>query len=103
MPKITKDMDLKIKVVDKSGRSIKSLLCKSYPFDRIPCEVNCKICEINPEINCKRRDVVYRIRCLDDGCIIIPENYEGETSRSIGERVNEHWRKYIDKDRKSIL
>ena len=100
---ILTDMNLKIKVVEKSGRSIKSLLCKSYPFDRIPCQNNCKLCEINPDINCKLRGVIYRIRCLEDRCIIVPENYEGETSRSIGERVGEHLRKYNEKDPKSIL
>ena len=46
-------------------------------------------------IDCKAREVPYRISCEDKGCE--EEKYEGETSRSTGERFPEHLRLIEDR------
>lgn len=77
---------LKIKVVERTGESIKTLLTKSDPFRTKTCDPNtCAICSKFPKISCKTREAVYRVTCKGCG-----ECYIGETSRSIGERFAEH-------------
>ena len=80
---------LPIKVLEKSGKSIKQHLVKSDPFKETKCsDQNCPICISNTGINCKTRDVVYKHECEDYGqCKGI---YIGETSDSIKERTCEH-------------
>ena len=77
---------LKIRVVERTGDSIKSLLTKSDPFRTQTCDPNsCGVCSAFPKISCKTRDAVYKITCKGCG-----EFYIGETSRSIGQRYAEH-------------
>ena len=89
-----KNAGLKVKVVEKTGVSIRKTLVKSDPFKTIGCgKTSCKICALGNGINCKTREVVYKLVCEgknkdDTQCIDI--NYEGETSRSIEERYSEH-------------
>ena len=88
-----KQAGLNVKVVEKSGISMKKALVKSNPFKNNNCERDsCGICETH-DINCKTREVVYRISCngsTADGNLCHGIFYEGETSRSVGERFNEH-------------
>ena len=77
---------LKIRVVERTGDSIKSLLTKSDPFRTKTCDpTSCIVCSAFPKISCKTRDCVYKITCKGCG-----EFYIGETSRSIGQRYTEH-------------
>jgi hypothetical protein len=77
---------LKIRVVERTGDSIKSLLTKSDPFRTKTCDpTSCIVCSAFPKISCKTRDCVYKITCKGCG-----EFYIGETSRSIGQRYAEH-------------
>ena len=82
-----------MKVVEKSGTTIKRGLVKSNPFKKNNCQREvCETCETH-EINCKTREVVYRISCAGttvDGHPCEGTFYEGETSRSVGERFSEH-------------
>ena len=65
--KALKSSELKIRVVERSGQSLRSILSKSDPFQNDSCgKDTCKVCKENPKINCKTRDVVYRMKCL--GC-----------------------------------
>ena len=88
-----KEAGLNVKVVEKSGSAMKRLIVKSNPFKKKSCERNtCYVCD-NYEVNCKKREVVYRISCIGtniDGEPCTGEDYEGDTSRSIGERFPEH-------------
>ena len=88
-----KKAKLKVKVVEKTGKSIKSNLVKSNPFKKIGCEKGCTICRMG--VDCKARGVHYRISCEDTECG--DAQYEGETSRSTGERFPEHLRLIGDK------
>ena len=88
-----KKAGLKIKVVEKTGKSIKRELVKSNPFKKIGCGKGCRICELG--VDCKAREFYYRISCEDEACV--GTEYEGETSRSAGERFPEHLRLIEDR------
>ena len=87
-----KKCGLPIKVIKKSGKSIKQHLMKLDPFKEEKCSDNdCPICTMDTKINCKTRDTVYKHDCGDNvNCEGI---YIGETSDSIKERTNEHLEK----------
>ena len=68
---------INIKVVERTGITIKEMLTRSDPF-RIQ-ECGCGLCSAESKVNCKTREAVYKISCA--GC---QEFYIGETSRSIG-------------------
>ena len=73
---------------------MKKSLVKSNPFKRSGCtKPTCDVCALDSGIDCKTREVVYRISCAGVNQESIPcseIDYEGETSRSIGERFQEH-------------
>ena len=77
---------LKIKVAERSGTSVKDLITISYPFKRDECD-QCAVCDVNENINCRTREVVYRVWCKDCGKV---KSYTGETCRSLAERFAEH-------------
>ena len=89
-----KQAGLKIKVVEKTGATVKKSLVKSDPFKVNSCTLStCQVCALGNGINCKTREVVYRIACTgtnknNEQCTKI--EYEGETARSISERFGEH-------------
>ena len=103
--KALKSSELKIRVVERSGKSLRNVLSRSDPFQKDPCgKDTCKVCNVNPKINCRRRDVVYRMKCL--GCAENDERdgtYIGETARSIGERASEHLVKYEQSEKNSVF
>ena len=92
-----KNAGFRVKVVERSGRTVKTALTKSNPFKKNGCdEPTCEVCDIGADVHCKSRDVLYRISCAgqdssNQPCANI--TYIGETSRSIKERFSEHWRK----------
>ena len=85
---------LKVKVVERSGTSVKRSLVKSNPFKKVGCNrPGCEICALGQSIDCKARGVHYKIWCAgtnEEGQPCENENYEGETSRSTGERFGGH-------------
>ena len=86
---ILKEYGLSIKVVEKSGTTMKQCLCRSDPLKKSSCEdVDCRSCSTST-VHCKARDVVYKVSCAGCGAA-----YIGETSRSLEERFKEHQRKY---------
>ena len=92
-----KSAGLKVKVVEKkTGKLVKSSLVKSNPFKKPGCsKESCTVCRLEKGIDCKARGIHYRISCEDERCS--DTNYEGETSRSTGERFAEHLRLIRDK------
>ena len=103
--KALREASLKIRVVERAGKSMKKMLTKSDPFPEGKCSQNkCKMCKLDSNTNCKGRGVAYQIKfqgrtesSIRDGL------YVGEMARSIGERVNEHLAKYEIKDKNSIF
>ena len=97
--RVLKQADLKIRVVERSGVSLKHVMVKSNPFPRVPCRLStCGVCSNTDKINCKKRDVIYEVAC--NGC---NAKYIGETARSIGERFNEHLGKYNSNSLSSVF
>ena len=96
-----------IRVIERSGNSLKSQLVKSNPFQRTAC--NCLVCGSNllktEKVDCKSRGVVYRAKCMGFGKDSKPcqSFYVGETSRSVGERFKEHVEKYEARSDKSVF
>ena len=91
--------DLKIRVVERTGDSIKNLLARSDPFHTKTCQTtSCKVCSSFPKISCKTRDSVYKVTCKGCG-----EFYIGETARSIGERYEEHCSQHMNRRDSSVF
>jgi len=91
-----KHAGLKVKVIERSGLTIKKSLVKSNPFKKSECHTkSCRICKGGDNVICKTREVVYKATCQGKNVKGIEcKNvfYEGETSRSVGERFEEHYR-----------
>ena len=97
-----KECDIKIKVLEKSGETIRQKLVKSDPFSKNSCEdENCNICSSNPKINCKTREINYSVKC--ENFKECNGKYSGETSRSIKERGDEHLEEYRQKKENSVF
>ena len=99
---IFKKSELKIKVIERSGQSVKQALSRSDPFKPKNCSnALCAVCileENSENVNCKNREVVYRISCdgtKENGEKCENITYVGETSRSIKERFTEHTKSYL--------
>ena len=103
--KALKEASLKVRAVERAGKSMKKMLLKSDSFREGKCNQNmCKMCRLYSHTNCKERSVVYQIKC--QGCTGSSTNdglYVGETARSIGDRVCEYLTKYEVKDKNSIF
>ena len=72
--KVINEIGLKIKVTEKSGVTLKQDLVRSNPFQKRKCVDQC----------------IYDIVCEGNHEVETIVDYGGETSRSIGERFNEH-------------
>ena len=94
-----KKTDLKIKVVETSGRTVKSIIQKSDPFKRAGCNniEGCMVCE-GGKGQCRREGVTYEIKCSQCECI-----YVGETARNAHSRGKEHMAALKKKDPSSVL
>ena len=84
---------MSIRIIEKGGVKVKSLLTKADPFpNNEKCDVKfCPFCDpfpqlqVDPNQDCKSHNVGYSISC--DSCDM---KYEGETHRKIGVRGSEH-------------
>ena len=55
---------LKVKVVERSGRSVKRTLVKSNPFKRGGCSRGgCQVCTLDGDVDCRARGIHYKIWC----------------------------------------
>ena len=81
--------EVPIKVMEKTGDSIKRLLTKSNPFKTGNCDdPTCPVCARECGINCRSSDVVYENYCIHhETC---GGKYDGETGDVIKGRFKEH-------------
>lgn len=92
-------VNLWIKLADRLGTPIKSLICKIYSFDKSPCmENNSVIFRMNPQVKCKIRNVICSLRCRNKTA-----TYIRETTHSIGKRIGEHWQEFKEKKSFTVL
>ena len=96
---IIKDSKFPIKVVERSGTTIKQQLQKSNPFGVKKCSdhENCMVCRSGGR-NCRRDGVNYSLTCDNCGAV-----YIGETGRNAYTRGLEHDRDYKNKSKNSVL
>ena len=92
--------DLRIKVVEKTGNTLKRDLQKASVSEKKECDDReCKIFETSKVKGlCRKEGVTYEIVCK--AC---KEKYIGESGRSAWARVNEHVYEYRMKKESSVL
>ena len=90
---------LRIKVVEKNGVSITSLLQKSNPMKERNCRrEDCFVCTSKGKGDCSRNNIVYEIKC--NNC---NSKYCGETARNAYTRGKEHMKLLHEKEQNSPL
>ena len=81
-----KKSGLRIRIVQKSGMSVKRVLQRSDPFKKRTCERECCfVCRTGGRGPCDSCGVTYQIKCQTH-----EQNYVGETARSAFTRGKEH-------------
>ena len=81
-----KKSGLRIRIVEKSGMSVKRVLQRSDPFKKRTCERECCfVCRTGGIGPCDSCGVTYEIKCQTCG-----QKYVGETARSAFTRGKEH-------------
>ena len=100
--KILNKCGVPIKVIEKTGESIKKMLTKSNPFKHSGCgDLACLVCIRECGINCRTKDAVYQNYCeYQDTC---KGRYIGETADAIKERFQEHMDDYRLRPGKSSM
>ena len=95
--------NLKINVVEKMNRSVKTTLQRSNPFGWQSCgRPDCPTCNRDIKINCRARGCVYQIECVECKESVV-KMYRGQTGRSIYERMKEHISKWSEEAEDSCL
>ena len=97
---------LKIRTVERAGKSMKSILQRSDPFTPKDCgKPDCLVCQTGGEGPCRAPSVTYQIRCVVCGEDFSSPGsaYEGETSRNCYCRGKEHIRDLENKKDSSPL
>ncbi len=92
---------LRIKVVERTGRTLKSQLQTSNPFREANCGRNdCFVCTTSNTGNCNTESVTYDIKCEGDDCTE-REEYRGESANNGYTRGKIHIRDLNAKDIKN--
>ena len=100
---IMKAAKMNIRVVERGGRTVKSLLQKSDVQPLLKCwKEDCKICCSDPKGNCWKEGVCYKITCMACAQNGIASFMFGETARSGRTRCSEHF-KALQKKKNSNL
>ena len=97
--KLVKRFDMKIKVVEKVGTTIKRRIQRSNPFKKRSCERgDCEVCGRGSMADCRTSGCVYQIRCRT-----CDRRYRGTTSRTVYQRTKEEVADWLKKDEESPL
>ena len=97
----------RVKIVERSGSSMKSMLVRSDPFEGGKCSrENCLPCKAGAKNSkCSKRNILYESSCLE--CLSVGRDsdctYVGESSRSAYERALEHVDAYKSKQADSHM
>ena len=94
----------KVKFVERGGRSLQGLLCRSNPWREKKCGgKDCLVCQTEAKGKCRVESVVYEVecgKCKGEGKRRV---YVGESGRSAWERGGEHLRAWRAKEEGSFL
>lgn len=100
--KIIKESKIKIKVVEKPGRSLKNIIQKADPFKKKKCDKkDCFVCENEGKGDCTKNNINYTITCKEE--CKRKDIYKGETSNNGYKRGKEHQELLKNKNKDSIL
>ena len=95
---------LKIRVVEKAGRSLKSSLQRSNPFGEASCDrETCVICNTDGRGSCSKEGINYKFSCIGCESSSLRGIYHGESSKNGFTRGGEHLRELDRKDGGSIM
>ena len=98
------DNKFNVKVVEKSGRTVKSVLQKSDVCPSLNCwDDDCPICDTRGSGSCCVEGVVYRVWCVNCERKGLDASMFGETGRTAKVRCSEHRRDYRKKKPSSNL
>ena len=100
MQKKIDETDLKIKVIEKTGNTMRRALQKTSIREETQCEdKDCMVCLTGKKKGlCRKEGVTYEIKCEACG-----EHYIGETGRCANSRLREHMRDYRMMKESSVL
>ena len=83
-----RESKMKVKVVERTGKTLKSQLQRSNPFKENQCgREDCFICTTTTKGNCNAESITYKIECEGGDCT---RTYKGETSGNGYTRGKEH-------------
>ena len=100
--KVLNKCNVPIKVMEKTGESIKKMLTKSNPFKDKHCnDANCPVCLRDCGINCRTKDLVYENYCEHHN--VCEGKYIGETADAIKRRFEKHLDDYRLRPQKSTM
>ena len=90
--KLSRMTGWKIKIVEKSGRTLKQILVKSNPWATGMCDrLDCYPCSAgDADKDCHKRNILYESSCIPCNNKALTRVYVGESSRSSYERGGEH-------------
>ena len=92
------DTNVKLKIVEKNGTTVKSLFQKAK-LQRTPCvDDSCLICKKDEKYICRQESVTYEMKC--ETC---KAQYIGETSRTAYTRIKEHMMDMRNKTENSVI
>ena len=96
----------KIKIVERAGRKLKSILLTANPWSggwcgRVDC-LACEHCEAE-DSKCGQRNIVYKTSCLQCKQRGTDRCYYGESARTAYERGSEHLKDYLDEGEDSHM
>ena len=95
---------LRIRVVEKAGRSMKSMIQRSDPFRIEKCDrQSCMVCQTSGKGSCDKEGVTYSTRCFECTERGIEKVYYGQSSRNAYSRGEEHLDEYRRKTKDSVL
>ena len=90
---------VKVKVVERTGSTVKGILQRSNPFRKVACErPDCPVCRYGKVGECRNRGCVYQLECKEDR-----RKYRGQTGRSVYERTKEEILAWEKREEKSPL
>ena len=88
---------IRVRVVERTGRTLKSELQKSNPFSTDNCgREDCFVCTTTGKGNCRVESITYSIKCSGENCE--KKIYKGETASNAYTRGKEHLSRLTAKD-----
>ena len=94
---------MKIKVVERSGTKMKSILQKNSVLNDKQCPEDCFVCATAGKGNCMGSGATYTIRCSGDHDGGKVYQYDGRTMMNTYSRGKQHWDKFKSKDEDSFM